>query len=130
MEINDRIKFLIKFSDLNQNDLAKKMGTTPQYISSIIRGRDKVGLNFIKKLLDIFPEVNINWLLFGIGEQTVSNYEMKDSINLVGDSNEVSYDKSNINNEKLILENRHLKEINKILTERIADLQKIIDKLG
>lgn len=46
MEMLDRMDFL----GLNQKELAKRMGCTPQYVSKILKGKENLSLETISKI--------------------------------------------------------------------------------
>ena len=46
MEMLDRMDFL----GVNQKELAKRMGCTPQYVSKILKGKENLSLETISKI--------------------------------------------------------------------------------
>ncbi|WP_350285962.1 helix-turn-helix transcriptional regulator [uncultured Croceitalea sp.] len=67
MSIAERIKTIIAHYQLNASSFADKIGVPRSSISHLLSGRNKPSLDFILKLVNTFPEVNLYWLLNGKG---------------------------------------------------------------
>jgi transcriptional regulator with XRE-family HTH domain len=65
--MKDRIILLIKAKNLTAAQFADQIGVQKSSISHIISGRNNASLDFIQKILLSYPEVNMDWLLFGKG---------------------------------------------------------------
>ena len=65
--MKDRIILLIKAKNLTAAQFADEIGVQKSSISHIISGRNNASLDFIQKILLRFPEVNMEWLMFGKG---------------------------------------------------------------
>ncbi|MEI8046395.1 MAG: helix-turn-helix transcriptional regulator [Bacteroidota bacterium] len=65
--MKDRIILLIKAKNLTAAQFADQIGVQKSSISHIISGRNNASLDFIQKILLTYPEVNMDWLLFGKG---------------------------------------------------------------
>lgn len=75
----DRIKKLVKESGLNNGDFADKVGINRASLSHILSGRNKPSLDFVLKLLEAFPSLKSDWLLFGKGsEKSSEDYSEKE----------------------------------------------------
>lgn len=57
---------------MSQQDFAAKLAISPASLSSIFTGRTNPTNNHVQAVHRAFPEVNINWLLFGEGEMYLS----------------------------------------------------------
>lgn len=66
--MKDRIRQLMELSHLSQQDFAARLGISPASLSSIFTGRSNPTTNHINAVHRAFPDVNINWLIFGEGE--------------------------------------------------------------
>ena len=66
--ISSRLAALIEHFGLTASAFADKMGVQRSGVSHLISGRNKPSLDFIVKVLDAFPEVDLYWLLIGKGE--------------------------------------------------------------
>lgn len=81
--MKDRIILLIKAKNLTAAQFADEIGVQKSSISHIISGRNNASLDFVQKILLRYPEVNMNWILFGKGsifkegEITYSSFENK-----------------------------------------------------
>lgn len=65
--MKDRITLLIKAKNLTAAQFADEIGVQKSSISHIISGRNNASLDFIQKILLCFPEVSMDWLMFGKG---------------------------------------------------------------
>lgn len=64
--INDRLKKYLNENNINQNDFAKRMDSTQQYVSAILNNKRKIGINLIERIFDVFPNIDKCWLITGI----------------------------------------------------------------
>jgi transcriptional regulator with XRE-family HTH domain len=65
--MKDRITLLIKAKNLTAAQFADEINVQKSSISHIISGRNNASLDFIQKILFRYPEVNMEWLMFGKG---------------------------------------------------------------
>ena len=65
MSISDRIKKIIKDNEFNSSTFASKIGVQRSSISHIISGRNKPSLDLVIKIINSFPYLSSDWLLFG-----------------------------------------------------------------
>jgi transcriptional regulator with XRE-family HTH domain len=65
--MKDRITLLIKSKNLTAAQFADEIGVQKSSISHILSGRNNASLDFIQKILLRFPEVRMEWLMFGKG---------------------------------------------------------------
>ncbi|MGG5577713.1 helix-turn-helix domain-containing protein [Myroides sp. C15-4] len=63
----NRLEFLLAQYELSASSFADKIGVQRSSLSHILSGRNKASLDFILKIHDAFPELNIEWLIKGIG---------------------------------------------------------------
>ena len=63
--MTDRFKSLLDQLQLSPSEFADRIGVQRSSISHIISGRNKPSIDFLEKILNIFPEVDINWLITG-----------------------------------------------------------------
>ena len=71
--MKDRIRRVMEYAHLSQQDFALRLGMSPASLSSIFTGRTNPTSNHVKAIHHAFPEININWLMFGEGEQLVAS---------------------------------------------------------
>ncbi len=67
MEIKDRINQIMADKGLNSQQFALKIDVQTSTISHILSGRNNPSLNIVSNILENMPEINPDWLLFGIG---------------------------------------------------------------
>lgn len=62
-----RLEKILEFYQLSATAFAEEVDFNRSTISHLLSGRNKPSLEFVIKLLEKFPEVEMNWLLFGKG---------------------------------------------------------------
>jgi len=72
---------------LKSSELAHFIGVNRATISHILSGRNKPSIDFLQKLLSVFPKLNSNWLITGIGymntddsDNTVQSFKRIDRV--------------------------------------------------
>jgi transcriptional regulator with XRE-family HTH domain len=77
----NRLEFIMEHYGLSASSFADKVGVQRSSISHLLSGRNKPSLDFVMKVLDIYPELNLYWLLNGSGtylkNDVVDNSEKK-----------------------------------------------------
>lgn len=66
MELNNRIVEIMEKSGLTPSEFADKIEVQRSAISHITSGRNKPSLEFLIKIKNSFPEIDTDWLVFGI----------------------------------------------------------------
>lgn len=66
-DFSKRLKKVIDYYGLSASAFADKLGVQRSSISHILSGRNKPSLEFVMKILNTFPEVELYWLLNGKG---------------------------------------------------------------
>ena len=59
-DIVDRIKHYIIDKNINQGELANKLGYSEEYISRILRRKNPINDRFVMKIIKLFPELDKN----------------------------------------------------------------------
>lgn len=67
-DIIKRLEFVFEYFGLTASSFADKINVQRSSISHLLSGRNKPSLDFILKIVEHFPEVDIMWLLKGVGE--------------------------------------------------------------
>jgi plasmid maintenance system antidote protein VapI len=62
-----RLEYLLDYYSLNASSFADKIRVQRSSISHLLSGRNKPSLDFIMKITDVFPDVNLYWMLNGKG---------------------------------------------------------------
>ena len=68
LEFADRLKFVMKYYNMTATALAESINIQRSSISHLLSGRNKPSLDFVMKVLREYPEVELHWLLNGIGQ--------------------------------------------------------------
>ena len=63
-----RINLLLKAKNITARQFAEEIGIQPSGMSHILSGRNNPSLDFVMKVIRRYPEIDINWLMFGKGE--------------------------------------------------------------
>jgi transcriptional regulator with XRE-family HTH domain len=66
-DFSKRLKKVIDYYGLSASAFADKLSVQRSSISHILSGRNKPSLEFVMKILNSFPEVELYWLLNGKG---------------------------------------------------------------
>ena len=66
--MKERIRSIMQSMRLSQQDFANRLGISAASLSSIFTGRTNPTNNHVMAVHRAFPEININWLMFGEGE--------------------------------------------------------------
>lgn len=74
-----RLEKLLEYYSLSATAFAEKIDFNRSTISHLLSGRNKPSLEFVMKLLQKFPEVEMNWLLSGKGSFPSSIAENQNS---------------------------------------------------
>ena len=83
--MNQRFSEVLKDKGISVIAFSKLYGCSRQYVSQIIKGESNIGLEFVNKLLDIVPDLNLNWFITGKGPKWTSGYKEPNSVPFVND---------------------------------------------
>ena len=64
----DRINLILKAKNITARQFAEEIGIQPSGMSHILSGRNNPSLDFVMKVIRRYPEIDIQWLMFGKGE--------------------------------------------------------------
>jgi len=128
-----RLEFLLEYYALSASGFADKIGVQRSSLSHLLSGRNKPSLEFILKINEVFPDVDLYWILIGKGNFPASNTELKIS----SESLLLTPTPSPIQNKKEIKSEQNLsesEELNKIqqdssINEFSSTANKWIDKI-
>jgi transcriptional regulator with XRE-family HTH domain len=65
--MNRRIALVLRAKNISPSQFAEDLGVQRSGISHILNGRNKPSLEFIQKLIKKYPDISMNWLMFGEG---------------------------------------------------------------
>ncbi|PXY46971.1 helix-turn-helix transcriptional regulator [Flavobacterium hydrophilum] len=94
-EFVKRLEIVLNYYDLNASAFADKIGVQRSSMSHLLSGRNKPSLDFIMKILEVFPDVDLYWILTGKG-----NFPKNDNEKLLGISKSSPPISSNENSNK------------------------------
>lgn len=78
-----RLEIILDYYSLNASSFADRIGVQRSSMSHLLSGRNKPSLDFVMKILEVFPDVDLYWILNGKGsfpknnEQTTSSEIIK-----------------------------------------------------
>ena len=73
--MKDRIRQIMENAGLSQLEFAARLDISAASLSSIFTGRTNPTNKHVMAVHKAFPQINVNWLLFGEGEMIVGNTE-------------------------------------------------------
>ena len=62
-----RLETVLDYYSLNASAFADKIGVQRSSMSHLLSGRNKPSLDFVMKILEVFPDVDLYWILIGKG---------------------------------------------------------------
>ena len=120
-----RLEIMLEYYGLNASSFADKIGVQRSSMSHLLSGRNKPSLDFVLKILEVFPEIDLYWILIGKGNFLKSDGE---DVNL---NTEIASETTNvispISDENIASENLFLKINNSGEKEEKIQLQKNTD---
>ncbi len=63
-----RLEMLLKMEELSPNQFAEELGIQRSGLTHLLKGRNNPSYDFISKLINLFPNFNIEWLISGKGK--------------------------------------------------------------
>lgn len=135
-----RLEIILDYYALNASSFADKIGVQRSSMSHLLSGRNKPSLDFVLKISEVFPEVDLYWILNGKGnfpksdENAISKQQIADDIITVvspTSSNE-NYTAEDLyskieNNEKEKTQSGNIREFkNTILGPEENEIEKIV----
>lgn len=76
-EFINRLKILLEQKQLSSSSFADTISVPRSSISHLLSGRNKPSLEFVMKIVHSYPDVDINWLLFG--KESISKHSSLNS---------------------------------------------------
>ena len=87
---------------MNASSFADKIGVQRSSISHLLSGRNKPSLDFVMKIMDLFPEVNIYWILNGKGNLMKDEVDFSEQFKTKNEDNHTPILNQNLASEKNI----------------------------
>lgn len=82
MKIVDRIKLFIEYKNISLRRFDESIEMSKGYMSRQIKTNASVGSDVLVKIIDTYPELNLNWLLKGTGEMIIKDNLVNDNENI------------------------------------------------
>ena len=70
----------MKCYELSPSQFAEKTGIQRASVSHIVSGRNKPSLEVMLKIYDAFPELDLKWLMTGVGEEPIAPSRRQDAV--------------------------------------------------
>ncbi|MFV8372099.1 helix-turn-helix domain-containing protein [Flavobacterium sp. LB2P6] len=105
-----RLEIILDYYSLNASSFADKIGVQRSSLSHLLSGRNKPSLDFILKILEVFPDVDLYWILNGKG-----NFP----------KNSEQFDKKENNVEQIVKQNISTLPLTEIIPENLFSEIKI-----
>lgn len=68
-----RLEIILDYYALNASSFADKIGVQRSSMSHLLSGRNKPSLDFVMKIMEVFPDVDLYWILNGKGSFPKNN---------------------------------------------------------
>ena len=87
-EFSSRLETLFEYFSVTSSQFADAIGVQKSSISHILSERNKPSLDFILKIKDAFPEINLYWLIYGTDPFLISDpiHDLQKSENQIQES--------------------------------------------
>lgn len=72
MDIKDRIKLIMEQEQMQSGAFAETIGVQQSTLSHVLNGRNKPSLEVVTKIHQAYNQINLEWLLYGIGNMTTA----------------------------------------------------------
>jgi predicted transcriptional regulator len=110
-----RLQKILDFYGVTATSFSEKIAFNRSTISHLLSGRNKPSLEFVMKVLQTYPEVDLYWLLYGKGSFPTPLNKVSTQIKTTSKQNEIPV----IDVENSVFENIALKNSNTSAIERI-----------
>lgn len=119
MLVKDRLLEFIKFLDIPVRKFEEECSMSNGYVSSMRKG---LGERKLQKVLDRYPQLNREWLLYGEGEMTKDVpphklQESKEDVNVV-----------RVLEEKIVMLENIIEHYEKLLAQKDILIDKLLNK--
>jgi transcriptional regulator with XRE-family HTH domain len=115
-----RLETLFEYYGVNASTFADKIGVQRSSLSHLLSGRNKPSLDFILKILEVYPEIDLYWILNGKG--TFPKTEINDGIKIPSSTSTINSQNSETNlNKQLDVFEERIKESKNKNVESVID---------
>lgn len=70
--VGERLKYYIEYKEVNVRQFCIKNDIAYNSFHQILNGTRNMGLNTLKQVIDVYPQLNLNWVIKGIGSVEIS----------------------------------------------------------
>ncbi len=132
--IVERLKKILSYYHLTSAQFAKELGIQKSSVSHLLSGRNKPSFQFLSKLTQRYPEINLKWFIAGEGDIFDSEINNRKETILTSPSEnendrfEKGLSEKNKTNKKLAAEKSTTSEIENIILIYDNDSFKILKK--
>jgi transcriptional regulator with XRE-family HTH domain len=85
----DRLRQIIAGQAVNVKDFCTKNDLSYSGISNIINGERELGMNVLRQLKKVVPNMDIDWLLFGTSRKDVNPYENPQELRIIDEPEKI-----------------------------------------
>ena len=110
-----RLQKILDFYGVTATSFSEKIAFNRSTISHLLSGRNKPSLEFVMKVLQTYPEVDLYWLLYGKGSFPTPLNKVNTQIKTTSKQNTLPGEEA----ENSVFENMALKNSNTSAIERI-----------
>lgn len=138
-EINKRVLAFMDANMLSKNRFAQELSVSLPLITHLVSGRNRPGLDILQKMLTIYPQINPDWLLNGLGtmyreavKQVDLNAEIAE-IQLVAKQLEIEWQKlQQVSEYHQLLKDEliHLSQLDQVMADSKNKTQQIQEVLN
>ena len=133
-----RLEIILDYYSLNASSFADKIGVQRSSMSHLLSGRNKPSLDFVLKILDVFPDVDLYWILNGKGsfpknEEEIVNSKIENNVEtekpsapISPNENLISKDLFSEMNKTEFPEKRMAQDKNPNLNSEEGEIEKIV----
>ena len=80
--MTNRLRSLLEQLHLSPSEFADRIGVQRSSVSHVLSGRNKPSIDFLEKILNVFPEIDATWLISGKTRKTGnSNQDRENNVN-------------------------------------------------
>ena len=79
-KFTNRLLKILESKNLSASQFAEKIGVQRSSVSHILSGRNKPSLDFIIKIITVFSDISLDWLIKGVKSDKTINIQKEISI--------------------------------------------------
>ena len=125
-----RLEIIFDYYSISSSSFADKIGVQRSSLSHLLSGRNKPSLDLILKIISVYPEVDLYWILNGKGNFPKNNGNEKNIAAIISDETTTLFSLPS-NKIDEVIEEKKIDEERKIITSDNTNLnsEKITEKI-